>query len=135
MSRDKISQAITRFYLSPHFPPTFEVVRRSTWSEKGPCEPKVKRPNVQCTIPFTCLLFVLLLDFCSCTGLVSRDKISQAVTRFYLSPHFPPTFEVMRRSTWSEKGPCEPKVKRPNVQCTHRLPDSDVDSEASRRLI
>ena len=46
------------------------------------------------TIPFICFLFVLLLDFHSCTGLVSRDKIPQVVTRFYLSPHFPPTFEV-----------------------------------------
>ena len=27
---------------------------------------------------------LLLLDFCSCTGLVSRDKIPQVITRFYL---------------------------------------------------
>ena len=45
--------------------------------------------------PFTCLLLVLLLDFHSCTGLVSRDKIPQVITRFYLSPHSPPTFEVV----------------------------------------
>ena len=30
--------------------------------------------KIEYTIPFTCLLFVLLLDFRSCTGLVSRDK-------------------------------------------------------------
>ena len=47
------------------------------------------------TIPFTYLLFVLLLDFRSCTGLVSRDKIPQVITRFYLSPHSPPTFKVL----------------------------------------
>ena len=42
------------------------------------------------------LLFVLLLDFRSCTSLVSRDKIPQVfTTRFYLSPHSPPTFEVV----------------------------------------
>ena len=45
--------------------------------------------------PFTCLLFVLLLDFRSCTGLVSGDKIARLITRFYLSPHSPPTFEVV----------------------------------------
>ena len=44
---------------------------------------------------FTCLLFVLLLDFCSSTGLVSMDKIPQVITRFYLSPHSPPAFEVV----------------------------------------
>ena len=47
------------------------------------------------TIPFTCLLFVLLLDFSSCTGLVFRDRIPQVIARFYLSPHSPPTFEVV----------------------------------------
>ena len=46
-------------------------------------------------MPFASLLFVLLLDFRSCTGLVSGDKIPQVITRFYLSPHSPPTFEVM----------------------------------------
>ena len=40
-------------------------------------------------------IFVLLLDFCSCTGLVSRDNIPQVITRFYFSPHSPPAFEVM----------------------------------------
>ena len=44
---------------------------------------------------FICFLFVLLQDFRSCTGLVSRDKIPQVVTRFYLSPDSPPTFEVV----------------------------------------
>ena len=41
------------------------------------------------------LLLVLLLDFRSCTGLVSRDKIPQVITRFYLSPHSPSTFEIV----------------------------------------
>ena len=36
----------------------------------------------QYTIPSTCLLFVLLLDFRSCTGLVSRDKIPQVITSY-----------------------------------------------------
>ena len=49
----------------------------------------------QYTIPFTCLLLVLLLDFRSFTGLVSRDKIPQVITIFYLSPHSPPTSEVV----------------------------------------
>ena len=40
-------------------------------------------------------MFVLLLDFRSCIGLVSRDKIPQVITKFYLSPHSPLTFEVV----------------------------------------
>ena len=45
------------------------------------------------TIPFIFFfVFVLLPDFRSCTGLVSKDKIPQVVTRFY---HSPPTFEVV----------------------------------------
>ena len=44
---------------------------------------------------FTYILLILLLDFRSCIGLVSRDKIPQVITRFYLSPHSPPTFKVV----------------------------------------
>ena len=47
--------------------------------------------------PFLSLVYYLFFCWisCSCTGLVSRDKIPQVITRFYLSPHSPPTFEVM----------------------------------------
>ena len=47
------------------------------------------------TIPSVYFLFFLSLTLCICTGLVSSDKISLVVTRFYLSPHSPPTVEVV----------------------------------------
>ena len=39
MSRDKIPQVITRFYLSPHSPPTFEVVLTRFGSLTSPYVP------------------------------------------------------------------------------------------------
>ena len=50
---------------------------------------------LQYTIPFTNLVFVILLSFHSCTGLVSSDKIPKVITRFYLSPHSPPACEFL----------------------------------------
>ena len=50
---------------------------------------------LQYTIPFTNLVFVILLGFHSCTGLVSSDKIPQVITRFYLSPHSIPACEFL----------------------------------------
>ena len=55
---------------------------------------------------FCYLFFCWILR--SCTGLVSRDKIPQVFTRFYLSPHSPPTFEVVLTRFGSLMSPYAP---------------------------
>ena len=59
--------------------------------------------------------------FLTCIYLVSRDKIPQVVTRFYPSPHSPPTVDAVEL------------VIRWITSAIHD--SSDVDTEASRRQI